>query len=190
MSFYSYEWLKRPENITVLMENKLSFKTDAETDFWQKTHYEMRKDNGHFFYQTIDAKAFEYEISLSAFQGARYDQAGIMLRGNAENWLKISAEFETHERSWLGAVNTKFGLSDWSTSRVPTMQHQHYKLVAEGDNALVYALVGMDWQQLRMLDISHLRRSDGLDLGVYACSPKGPGFDVSFYDIKLAVTRT
>ena len=190
MSFYSYEWLKRPENIIALMENKLSFKTDAETDFWQKTHYEMRKDNGHFFYQTLDAKAFEYEICLSALQGSRYDQAGIMLRGNAENWLKISAEFETQERSWLGAVNTKFGLSDWSTYRVPTMQHQHYKLVVEGDNALVYALVGTDWQQLRMLDISHLRRSDGLDLGVYACSPKGPGFDVSFYDIKLAVTRS
>ena len=42
MSFYTYEWFNRPENISALAENKLSFKTAKETDFWQS------KDNGHF----------------------------------------------------------------------------------------------------------------------------------------------
>ena len=189
MSFYNYDWFKRPENISVHLEKKLSFRTNAETDFWQKTHYEMRKDDGHFFYVNITAQAFEYEVSLDALQNARYDQAGIMLRSNAENWLKISAEYETAERSWVGAVNTKFGFSDWSTARTPTLQYQQYKLVVDGNNALVYALVATEWQQIRMLDISHLRRIDGFDIGVYACSPKGQGFDVSFFDVKLTVTR-
>ena len=65
---------------------------DPGTDFWRKTHYGFIRDNGHFYFQEV-AGDFRCEVKVSGGYAALYDQAGLMVRLDAETWLKCGIEF-------------------------------------------------------------------------------------------------
>jgi hypothetical protein len=57
------------------------------SDFWRKTFYNYTADSGHFFY--LDASGdFVFEGRVRGRYESLYDQAGLMVRLDGENWLK------------------------------------------------------------------------------------------------------
>ena len=78
------EWSHTPERLSVI----IGFKTD----FWQSTFYEFQRDNGHF-YQTEVEGDFSAEVLVNGYYEELYDQAGLMLRVDALNWIKAGIEF-------------------------------------------------------------------------------------------------
>ena len=46
----------------------------------------------------------------------RFDQCGIVMYLDSENWLKGSIEYENDEYQHLGSVVTNHGYSDWATT--------------------------------------------------------------------------
>ncbi|MEJ8303516.1 DUF1349 domain-containing protein [Saccharibacillus sacchari] len=166
----------------------LKLHTLPDTDFWLKTHYGFERYNGHVLYDEI-AGDFEAVTELEMDPRYTFDQAGLFVEVNGDNWLKTSVEYIPNAPSHLGAVVTRDGYSDWSTRNAAAdlfKQRLQFKIVREGNDFLIYArAVGEEWEQLR---IAHLRCPDGqaLKVGLYAASPGTEGgFEATFHSFEV-----
>ncbi|TDP91326.1 uncharacterized protein DUF1349 [Halanaerobium saccharolyticum] len=113
--FNNFHWLNKPEEY--YFENALVIQTEPETDFWQRTHYGFRNDNGHALLTGLKDD-FSFAAKFKFEPQDKYDQCGIMLRLDSKNWIKISTEYENQEISRLGSVVTNLGYSDWATEDI------------------------------------------------------------------------
>ena len=79
------DWLNEPSRWTQDAEF-VRIHTDAETDFWRKTHDGGVRHNGHFYYETVDGD-FTIQVKLSGECRDTYDQGGLMVRVDESIWL-------------------------------------------------------------------------------------------------------
>lgn len=155
----------------------LRIEPDAGTDFWQRTHYGFRADNGHFLHTEI-AGDFVLTAHVRYRPAHQYDQVGLMVRLSADCWLKTSVEFEPDGPSRLGAVVTNAGYSDWSTQDFPADRGEVWLRVRREANDYIVEAGGdgQRWSQIRM---ARLHEDDGVRpvlCGPYVCSPKAAGY--------------
>ncbi|WP_037284833.1 DUF1349 domain-containing protein [Saccharibacillus sacchari] len=169
-------------------EERLKLHTLPDTDFWLKTHYGFERYNGHVLYDEI-AGDFEAVTELQMEPRYTFDQAGLFVEVDRDNWLKTSVEYIPNAPSHLGAVVTRDGYSDWSTRNAAAdlfKQRLQFKVVREGNDFLIYArTAGEEWEQLR---IAHLRCPEGqaLKVGLYAASPGTEGgFETAFHSFEV-----
>ena len=173
-----WRWFCEPSRWTIDPERRcLRIEPDAGTDFWQRTHYGFRADNGHFLYTEV-AGDFVLTGHVRYRPAHQYDQVGLMVRLSADCWLKTSVEFEPHGPSRLGAVVTNAGLSDWSTQDVLSDPGEVWLRVRRTANDYIVEAGpdGRTWSQVR---IARLHEDDGqrpVPCGLYACSPKEAGY--------------
>jgi regulation of enolase protein 1 (concanavalin A-like superfamily) len=165
----------------------LRIEPDAGTDFWQKTHYDFRVDNGHFLFTEID-RDFTLGAHVRFDPVHQYDQAGLMVRLSPTCWLKTSVEFEPGAPSRLGSVVTNAGFSDWSTQEFPPgLREVWLRIRRTGGDYLVEAAREPDaFSQIRL---AHLAEDDGnrpIRVGPYACSPRGSGYVAELDAIELS----
>jgi len=149
--------------------------TNPKTDFWQKTHYGFQRDDGHCLL-TKQADDFSLMTHVEFRPQEKYDQCGLMVRGDRENWIKVSTEYENDKYGRLGSVATNLGYSDWATQDIPASHRQMWYRISKNGNdfLLENSFDGEEWLQLR---ITHLYKSfEQLEIGVYACSPIGKDF--------------
>jgi uncharacterized protein len=175
-------WYCEPERWTFdLARSCLRLEPDAPTDFWQRTHYGFRADTGHFLFME-EAGDFSLRARVEFRPRHQYDQAGLMVRVSSECWLKASVEFEPDGPSRLGAVVTNHGYSDWSTQDFRDGRSAvELRVRRTGADYLVEALMGeAGWTQLRLAHLHEQNPGGRVACGVYACSPKGPGFVAEF----------
>jgi len=164
-----FYWFNEPTTFKV--GDGLEIRTDPDTDFWQRTHYGFRNDNGHCLLQNVSGD-FAVAAEVEFKPQGKYDQCGLVLRLDADNWIKASVEYLGGERSSkLGSVVTNLGYSDWATQAISAdVDRLWYRASKRGaDVRLDFSLNGETWQQMR---ICHLHQpSEEIAVGVYACSP-------------------
>lgn len=168
---------------------QLVIQTAAKSDFWQRTHYGFRADNGHFLFMDVTGD-FVLTTHVHFFPKNQYDQSGLMLYLSPDCWLKTSVEFEPDEPNKLGVVVTNFGFSDWSTQNFENPKNEVFLQIRRtGSDAFVEFKLEENqdaWHQLRM---THLHeKSATAKAGIYACSPKDAGYTAAFDFIKIATT--
>jgi len=159
--------------------------TDAKTDFWQNTHYGFQRDNGHCLLTRL-AGDFSLMTRVEFRPQEQYDQCGLMVRVDRENWIKVSTEYENEKSSRLGSVVTNLGFSDWATQDIPSSYREMwYRISKNGcDFLLENSYDGQNWLQLR---IAHLHKvSEQFQVGVYACSPIGKDFWCKFKWLEIS----
>ena len=165
----------------------LEIQPEAGTDFWQRTHYGFRRDNGHFLYFETAAN-FILSTQVRFFPAHQYDQAGLMVRLSSEDWLKTSVEAESEGPSRLGAVVTRSGYSDWSTQNFSASVNQiNLRIERAGADYIVeFEETPGHWTQLR---VAHLERAADacVQCGLYACSPIAAGFRAEFDQLSLKI---
>jgi len=174
----NFKWFCEPETWSIDNE-QLTISTDAETDFWQKTHYGFQVDNGHFLYAEL-SQDFVLETEVRSNFVNQYDQAGLMIRVSEDCWMKTAIEYEPDESNKLGAVVTNQGYSDWSTQDVDdSLTKVKFKVIRKGSDYILQCFdqKRMEWSQLRMF---HLNDSSKVMAGIYCCSPKSAGFSAQF----------
>ncbi len=159
----------------------LRIEPDTRTDFWQRTHYGFRVDNGHFLFMEM-ASGVELTTHVRFEPVHQYDQAGLMVRLSENCWLKASVEYEPGRANRLGAVVTNGGYSDWSTQDIPADERQVWLRIRRtgADYLVVASTDGAAWTQLR---IAHLHEDDAVravQVGLYACSPRAAGYVAEF----------
>jgi uncharacterized protein len=155
---------------------ELSLTTDPESDFWRHTHYGFVRDTGHFFGSRI-AGEFVAGVEVQGDYRQQYDQAGLMVRLDAERWVKCGIEL-VDSRYELSTVVTH-AVSDWSVSRLAERPDWlAIRLTRRGDTLTVeFAVDGGPWVMQRM---AYLPQDLPAFVGPMAASPDGGGFEVRF----------
>lgn len=182
----SLQWYCPPKRWSIA-NSQLVVEPEAKTDYWQKTHYGFSVDNGPFLYMILEDD-FLLSTSVQFFPQNQYDQAGLMVRFDADHWLKTSVEYELDGPNQLGVVVTNYGYSDWSTQPFPAgLDRVELRVQRRGDDYIVqYSPPGdqENWSQLRM---ARLHNPGGVAamVGLYACSPTGAGYHAEFEYLRV-----
>lgn len=181
----SFQWTREPRGFWI--ENgKLVVVTNPRTDLWQRTYYHFRNDNAPVFQMETEERFFSFSVKTE-FQesGRRFDQCGIVMYLDSENWLKASVEYENEEFQHLGSVVTNHGYSDWATTVIPAdVKSMWYRLSRrESDYCLECSADGVSFQQMR---VCHIHEGKGrIRFGIYACSPEDSYFQAVFTDLNI-----
>jgi hypothetical protein len=156
---------------------RLAVTTGTDTDFWQDTFYGFHRDNGHFFGTEVSGD-FSAIVAFNGEYEALYDQAGLMMRVDADTWLKAGIEY-SDDITNFSVVVTREGRSDWSVIGVPKVSGtQQVRLTRVGSAALVHYLGADDsWHLMRLADFA---AGEKVQIGPMACSPQRTGFQVEF----------
>jgi len=179
------KWFSIPKEWHLNYENKtFVLKADANTDFWQKTHYDFQVDNGHFLYYEVSGD-FRITTKVKSKPLNRYDQAGLMVRFSSRAWLKTSVEYIPDGKNKLGVVVTNHGYSDWSSQEFSSGETTlFYRITRRGNYYYVdYSLDASSWNQIRMTYLEE--ETEQMKVGIYACSPQGEGYIAEFDFINI-----
>ena len=179
------KWTREPNSYDV-SDKKIIIITEPHTDLWQRTYYHFRNDNAPVLQTETDEKFFSFVVKTD-FENShhRFDQCGITVYLDSENWLKASVEYENKDIQHLGSVVTNSGYSDWATTEISAgIKTMWYRLSRrEDDFRIECSSDGINFSQMR---ICHLTKADGLiRFGIYACSPENSSFKAVFTDFKL-----
>ena len=100
----SFRWTREPKSF--LIENgTVSITTVPHTDLWQRTYYHFRNDNAPVLQVESSDKFFSFIVKTSFSEShQRFDQCGIVMYLDSENWLKASVEYENEAYQHLGSV--------------------------------------------------------------------------------------
>lgn len=178
-------WLFKPKNYTIT-EDKIFIKTEQQTDFWQRTYYGFQNDNAPAYLVPTDKKYFSFTVKTEFNSSARFDQCGILIYQNSDNWAKASIEYENPVYQRLGSVVTNQGYSDWATTDIDaTTKSMYYRLSRrESDYCFEKSLDGKTFQQMRIFHL--FEGGDTLQFGIYACSPScGASFEAHFSEMNV-----
>src|SRR5260370_8903692 len=104
------QWLNDDE-VGKADDGRMRVVSGGKTDFWRITHYDFVRDNGHFYYEQ-KAGDFTIQVKIEAKYEALYDQAGIMIRLDAANWIKAGIEYTDGLPHFSAVVTRDF--SHWS----------------------------------------------------------------------------
>ena len=176
----------RPPKIYSISEDKITITTEPHTDLWQRTYYGFRNDNAPALQMETEEEFFSFVVKTN-FESShhRFDQCGVVLYQNSDNWLKGSIEYENEQFQRLGSVVTNLGYSDWATTDIPaTVKSMWYRLSRrKSDYCIECSADGENFKQMR---ICHLHEGAGkITFGIYACSPEDSSFEAVFTDMAL-----
>lgn len=182
-----FTWLNPPPAWTSVA-GRLIVRTGERTDFWRDTHYGFTRDTGHAWLTPV-AGDFTAIVRFSAEYETLYDQAGVMLRHDAETWIKAGIEYTDGLMHFSTVVTGP--RSDWSVIPLPEATPANtigVRLSRHGDAVRVdYALEGKGWRMARLAPFTPLPAR----VGPMACSPERGGFCVQFSttDVGPAISR-
>ncbi len=185
MLFKNMKWTREPADYTVYPD-RLEIITEPHTDLWQRTYYHFRNDNAPVLQLETEEQYFSFTVKTDFSDSHhRFEQCGIVMYLDSENWLKASAEYENESFRHLGSVVTNHGYSDWATTELPTdIRTMWYRLSRrEDDYCIECSQDGKNFSQMR---VCHMWEGAGrIRFGVYACSPEESSFKAIFSDFKI-----
>ena len=185
MDLSAFRWTREPGEY-VARDGRIEIVTKPHTDLWQRTYYHFRNDSAPVFQMETDDRYFSFTVKTDFRESRRrFDQCGLVLYLDSENWLKASVEYENDRYQHLGSVVTNHGYSDWATTEIDaSVKTMWYRLSRrEDDYRIECSGDGVIFRQMR---ICHLTRGGGrIAFGVYACSPEDSSFRAVFTDLRL-----
>ena len=85
------QWFNEPEAWSINSET-ITMDVTPHSDYWRISHYGFTVDDAPFLYTTRGGE-FEVKVRISGDYKVRFDQAGLMLRIDHENYIKTGIEF-------------------------------------------------------------------------------------------------
>ena len=180
-----FNWTRQPESC-VIKGDTIEVVTKPHTDLWQRTYYHFRNDNAPVFQMETAEKYFSFIVKTDFSESHhRFDQCGIVLYLDSDNWLKGSVEYENEEYQHLGSVVTNNGYSDWATTAISAqVKTMWYRLSRREDDYCIEC--SQDGEHFTQMRVCHLHQGGGkIRFGIYACSPEESSFKAVFTDMKL-----
>lgn len=179
-----FAWTREPGSFSV-SEGRVEMVTKPHTDLWQRTYYHFRNDNAPVFQMETEEKYFSFTVKTAFESKHRFDQCGVVMYLDSENWLKASIEYENEEFQHLGSVVTNLGYSDWATTAIDaSVKSMWYRFSRREDDYCVEC--SLDGEHFSQMRICHMHKSGGtIRFGIYACSPEDSSFRATFTDFAL-----
>ncbi len=185
MDFKEMKWIREPSDYKI-GDDYVEITTAPHTDLWQRTYYHFRNDNAPVLQFETEEKYFSFIVKTD-FSGShqRFDQCGIAMYLDSENWLKASVEYENESFQHLGSVVTNHGYSDWATTSISAeVKIMWYRLSRRQDDYCIEC--SKDGRTFSQMRICHMYEGAGkISFGIYACSPEDSSFKAVFTDIRI-----
>ena len=179
-----WKWIREPKDYVITNE-KIEIITNPHTDLWQQTYYHFRNDNAPVLQIETNEKFFSFIVKTEFESKHRFDQCGVVMYLDSENWLKGSIEFENNKFQHLGSVVTNMGYSDWATTAINAdIKSMWYRFSRrEDDYCIECSQDGVNFTQMR---ICHMWKADNkISFGIYACSPENSSFKATFTNMEI-----
>ena len=177
-------WTREPESFSI-SEDRIEIVTKPHTDLWQRTYYHFRNDNAPVLQMETSEPYFSFTVKTDFESKHRFDQCGVVIYLDSENWLKGSIEFENERFQHLGSVVTNNGYSDWATTEIPAdVKSMWYRLSRREDDYCIEC--SEDGKVFKQMRLCHMHRGKGtIRFGVYACSPEDSSFKATFTNMEM-----
>lgn len=177
-------WTREPADYSV-SKDKIEITTKPFTDLWQRTYYHFRNDNAPVLQMETDEKFFSFTVKTEFNSNHRFDQCGIVMYLDSDNWLKASIEFENAVFQHLGSVVTNNGYSDWATTEIDaSIKSMWYRFSRrEDDYCIECSQDGITFKQMRICHID--KGANIIKFGIYACSPENSSFKAIFTNMEI-----
>ncbi len=178
------KWTRAPKQYEVT-EDRVEIITEPHTDLWQRTYYHFRNDNAPVLQLETDEQFFSFVVKTDFDTKVRYDQSGIVMYLDSDNWLKASMEYENDKIQRLGSVVTNNGYSDWSSVDVDaSIKSMWFRFSRrEDDFCIENSIDGVNFKQMRICHMFNVK--ERITFGIYACSSEDSTFKASFTDMEI-----
>ena len=178
------KWTREPEQYTIT-EDKVEIITQANTDLWQRTYYHFRNDNAPVLQLETDEQYFSFVVKTEFESKKRFDQCGIVMYLDSENWIKASIEYENDKIQRLGSVVTNNGYSEWATTDVDaSIKSMWFRFSRrENDFCIENSSDGVNYNQMRICHMFQV--TEKIPFGIYACSPEDSSFRAVFTNMEI-----
>lgn len=185
MDLTKFKWTREPESYKI-SNDTIEVVTRPHTDLWQRTYYHFQNDNAPVLQMETEEPYFSFVVKTEFEESHhRFDQCGIVMYLDSENWLKGSVEYENDEYQHLGSVITNHGYSDWATTVIDaSVKSMWYRFSRrEDDYCIECSEDGITFSQMR---ICHMHGGKGkIRFGIYACSPEESSFKAVFSHMQI-----
>lgn len=173
------QWIYPPKQYSVTAD-EITIKTEPHTDLWQRTYYGFCNDNAPMLQLSTKEEYFSFSVKTQFATKRRFDQCGIVMYLDSDNWLKASIEYQDGKIQRLGSVVTNHGYSDWATTDIPSeVDTMWYRLSRRGsDYCIECSSDGVEYRQMRICHV--WEGAEEIRFGVYACSPEDSSFEAKF----------
>ncbi|WP_312286046.1 DUF1349 domain-containing protein [Chryseobacterium gleum] len=173
-------WFNEPEKWEI-KNNSLSMFVTPQSDYWRVSHYGFTVDDAPFYYTTYGGE-FEAKVKITGSYKARFDQMGLMLRTDKENYIKAGVEFVDGKYN-LSTVVTH-NKSDWSVITLEkTPPAVWIKAVRRLDAVEIF--YSFDDKNYIMMRNTPLQDNTPVMVGLMAACPDGQGFNATFEHFKV-----
>ena len=174
-SLEKMQWFNEPAQWTI-QDQVLSMQVTPQSDYWRISHYGFTVDDAPFLY-TLRGGEFEVKVKVSGDYRTRYDQAGLMLRIDHENYIKAGIEFVDgkYNRSAVVTHHT----SDWSI--IPLEKPVPFvwiKAVRRLDAIEIF--YSFDDREYTLMRNAWMQDNHPIMVGLMGASPDGQGFEARF----------
>lgn len=174
------QWFNEPAQWKI-ENNSLNMFVTPQSDYWRISHYGFTVDDAPFYYSLYGGE-FEAKVKITGEYKERFDQAGLMLRIDHENWIKAGIEFVDGKYNLSAVVTHK--TSDWSVitldKPVPCIW---IKAVRRLDAVEIF--YSFDDKNYVMMRNAWLQDNTPVQVGVMGACPDGHGFNVKFEHFKV-----
>lgn len=185
MDMKEFKWTREPQDYKT-ESGRVEIITKPHTDLWQRTYYHFQNDNAPVLQTETEEKYFSFVVKTEFSESShRFDQCGIVMYLDSENWLKASVEYENEQFQHLGSVVTNGGYSDWATTAISaSVKSMWYRFSRrEDDYCIECSTDGVNFSQMR---ICHMQKGVGkIQFGIYACSPEESSFKAVFSNMQM-----
>ena len=174
------QWFNEPEEWEI-KDNSLSMFVTPQSDYWRISHYGFTVDDAPFYYTTYGGE-FEVKVKVTGDYKQRFDQAGLMLRIDHENYIKTGIEFVDGKFNISTVVTHK--TSDWSVIALDKpVPYIWIKAVRRLDAVEIF--YSLDDKEYTMMRTAWLQDNIPVMVGLMAASPDGKGFKATFEHFKV-----
>ena len=179
-SLEKMQWFNEPEEWNI-KNNKLTMVVTPQSDYWRISHYGFTVDDAPFLY-TQRGGEFEVKVKISADYKARFDQTGLMLRIDHENYIKAGIEYVDGKYNLSTVVTHR--TSDWSVITLDKpVPYVWIKAVRRLDAVEVF--YSFDDRNYVMMRNAWLQDNHPVMVGVMGASPDGNGFNAQFENFSI-----
>lgn len=174
------QWFNEPEKWSV-KNNELSMFVTPQSDYWRISHYGFTVDDAPFLY-TVRGGEFEAKVKVTGDYTTRFDQAGLMLRIDEENYIKAGIEYVDGKYN-LSTVVTHH-TSDWSVITLDRpVPYVWIKAVRRLDAVEIF--YSFDDKEYVMMRNAWMKDNTPVMVGMMAACPDGKGFEAHFSDFSI-----
>lgn len=166
-------------------EDKVEIITEKGTDLRARTYYGFQNDNAPVLQIKTTEQFFSFIVKTKFESNTRFDQCGVAMYLDCDNWFKASIEYENEKMQQSGNVVTNYGYSDWVTtdisSEIKTMWYRFSR--RESDYCIECSQDGVSFKQMRIFHIWEV--AGEIIFGIYACSPAEGSYKATFTNMQV-----